>query len=399
MPFFTLLLIVKSIREVDDSIINSYTSPTNHATIVALVLTGIWITIGIFVCDVLACYVVLNGHEYSSDIKRISINLYIVFGTLVSDIIFILPMLLIVLYICIFYNGREIFKILHCNTTCSGNSCLSTVIAFIVGKKMFSKIIKLSENGIVSLMFPFMLVTPLLCFSSHLGYVMLAWLTEPSKCTITLILYYTFFVLLFFIFRRLYKIYSKIIFHLVKKTDDTSSNKNVKRGATEHELRSDYKEQVSLQVEHTSEVVNDEQTSRTYVSKACGCISYSRASSHYINTQAFCLLLFYGVIIVSIATIFILIFVLLPITSDELAIYFVHALRLMILLITSQFAYQLFFSTTFTLRNVLQKFKEVYAKKGHNENLVFIASKQREDLADIAGEFAAEFTDVIINKT
>ena len=193
MPLFALLLIISSIRNVNDNVINSLTNSTNHGTIVALVLTGMWITIGIFLCDVLACSVV-SVNEYSSDIKGRPINLYITFGTLVSDMIFILPMLLCILYIGICYNGREVLKRFHCNMV-PPNSCWNTFFACIVGRYTFKKISKLTDNSIISLMFPFMLITPILCISSHIGYIMLAWLTEPTKCNTAFILYYIILVL------------------------------------------------------------------------------------------------------------------------------------------------------------------------------------------------------------
>ena len=77
-------------------------------------------------------------------------------------------------------------------------------------------------------------------------------------------------------------------------------------------------------------------------------------------------------------------------------IYLFEVFQLMVVLVSAQIAYQLVFSESFTFESVIQKFKEVYAKKGRNTNLVSIASKNHEDLADIAGEFGAELTDVMI---
>lgn len=387
MPLIVLLLITTSIRNLDECVINSFTSSSNHKTVVSLVAIGVWVTIGVLTCDVMACNIVVSGnHEYSYEITGKPINLYVVFGTLASDLIFIIPMMFCILYICIFYNGQRIFRELHCNMTCTSDSCISTVIAFILGKNTYKKIRKLTKNGTISLMFPLMLVTPVLCVSSHLGYIMLAWLTEPSKCTTTLITVYIFLLFLFFTFKRGYRTYSKIAFAcncLNTRQPDGKRNTEIAIGDDE---------QTQPHISYPEEVTTN------IISKGCCCISYSRADTEHINTQTFCLLLFYGVFIIGIAVIIILIFVLLPLASEELVIYLFQVFQLLVVLVSAQFAYQLFFSESFTLESIMLKFKEVYANKGRNKKLVSIARRKHEEAADIAGEFAAEFTDIVINK-
>ena len=385
MPLFVLLFLGTLTRNINDNIIESFTSPTKYATMVALVLTGIWITIGILMCDVLACTVVLEGnHEYSQDITGRPINLYIVFGTLVSDIVFTIPMLFCIIYICVGNNGRRIFDRLCCNSLFS--SCSYCLFNLVVGKNTSKKISKLSENSIISFMFPFMLVTPLLCFSSHLGYIMLAWLTEPSKCTTTILLYYFFFLFLFLSFRRYYKIYSKVTFSC-KCCYRKSHNDDTKIETGDHNIKLDV----------YGKKRNEHKLEDLSAKASFCCLSHSRANPEHINTQAFCLLLFYGVFIVGIALIFVLIFLLLPFSSQEVVIYLFQVFQLIVVLVSIQFASQLFLSDSFSLVNFFQKFKEVYAERGRNKNLSLIASKKDEELADLAGKFAAEFTDYIIS--
>ena len=364
---------------------------------VAMVLTGMWITIGVLVCDILACTFVLNGyHEYSNDIQGTSINLHIVFATLACDLIFVLPILLSILYICICYNWRGAFKRAGCNVTFSSHSRLLTCVAFLVGKNTINKISRLTENEIVSIMFPVMLITPVLCVSSHLGYIMLAWLTEPSKCTTTLVLYYTFLVCLFFSFRKCYHAHSGIRFTINwSRKDDVDSNGGTSKSVEENEGKGMELEVIEdaqcAKVEHATEEVLPS-------SDSCCCIAFGQANKKHINIQAFSLLLLYGTFIVGIAAMVVLIFLLLPFASQELVMYLFHVIQLLVVLLSIRFTYNLFFSNTFSFETIVQKFKEVYAKRGHNKVLASIAQQEHEELADVAGEFAAEFTDVMINK-
>ena len=170
-----------------------------------------------------------------------------------------------------------------------------------------------------------------------------------------------------------------------------------------NEAKIERKEEIELHVisdnEQDGPNQGEHETEETITGlNSCCCVSFSRANEEHINTQAFCFLLFYGVFLIGIAVIIILIFVLVPLASEELVQYLFEIFQLMVVLVSAQIAYQLLFSESFTLESVLQKFKEVYAKKGHNANLVSIANRKHEDLADIAGEFGAELTDVIINE-
>ncbi len=169
---------------------------------------GILVSIAILIFDVLACYIVASGdHEYANDLRGRSLNLYIVFGTLICDF----PLLLCILYIFA-YNGKNLFKMCcKCDITCTARECLThSLLSIVVGKKTLDKITKLSDNDMIALMFSALLITPLLSFASHIGYILLAWLTEPSKCTTILILFYVLVVYFYLSFRKSYKHHARI---------------------------------------------------------------------------------------------------------------------------------------------------------------------------------------------
>ncbi len=180
IPFIFLMMLIIGIRNVDDEIIKSLIM--NPKGLAASVLTGTIISGTIIIFDVISCYIVISGnHEYKEYLKGNSLNMYIVFGTLTIDILFTLPLLVGIVYITLIYNGRNFFlKFCSCDIKGRVDFCLKGIISKL---KSLDKIKNISDDDIISVMFFFMLISPILCLASHLGYILLAWLTEPSKCT------------------------------------------------------------------------------------------------------------------------------------------------------------------------------------------------------------------------
>ena len=128
-----------------------------------------------------------------------------------------------------------------------------------------------------------------------------------------------------------------------------------------------------------------------------GYLSFGVGVRNHINTQTFCFLLLISLAITGVAAMFVLIFLLLPFSSQELVTYLFQLLQLVVVLVSTQIAYQLLGGGSFSLQSIVEKFKEVYAKKGTNDKLVAIAEKKHEELSGVVGEFAAELTDVVIS--
>ena len=120
MPLFAAFLLCAAIRRVDNSVINSFTHSTSRGTVVAVVLTGGIVSIFILVCNILSCILVLSGeHEYAPELEgQHPINLYIVFGTLVLNILFILPSIVCMFCISVCCNGRRVFQRVRCKMVC-----------------------------------------------------------------------------------------------------------------------------------------------------------------------------------------------------------------------------------------------------------------------------------------
>lgn len=68
----------------------------------------------------------------------------------------------------------------------------------------------------------------------------------------------------------------------------------------------------------------------------------------------------------------------------------------MVVLVSGVVTYKLFFSESFTFKSVVKKFMNNYAAKGNDEELKDIAKRDDVITDNIAGEFGAKLTDMII---
>ncbi len=369
IPFIFLMMLIIGIRNINDGFIKTFTKPSR---LVASVLTGIIISGTIVTLDAIACYIVTSGnHEYKNFLKGNSLNMYIVFGTLICDILFVLPLLFCLVYITLIYNGKHFFKLCCCDIEGKADLCLKGIIPILIGKKSLDQIKKISDDSNISVMFFFMLISPILCLASHLGYILLAWLTEPSKCTTIFLLCYFLTLYFHFCFGKSYKHFSKwvISFNFLKKSN-----------------------------------VNPRDLSVPEPSKG-RFFSFDRVEKKHVNTQTFCLLIFLGFIFYfGIIIMIISIVIVLPLSSENLATYLFNLLQLLVVIISTQVGYKLYYDSGIDLKQVLLTFRKVFAEKesnGGNKNLVAIAKDKTDrycEIDDATGAFAAELTDVIVQK-
>ena len=322
----------------------------NPKGLAASVLTGTIISGTIIIFDVISCYIVISGnHEYKEYLKGNSLNMYIVFGTLTIDILFTLPLLVGIVYITLIYNGRNFFlKFCSCDIKGRVDFCLKGIISKL---KSLDKIKNISDDDIISVMFFFMLISPILCLASHLGYILLAWLTEPSKCTTIFLFCYFLIIYFHFCFGKCYKHLSKwvISFNCLKKSNVNPRDLSVV------------------------------ETSNNQISSKDRFFSFDRVEKKHVkhvNTQTFCLLIFLGFIFYfGIIIMIISIVIVLPLSSENLATYLFNLLQLLVVIISTQVGYKLYFDSSINWKQVLLTFREVFSEKesnGGNKNLIAI---------------------------
>lgn len=382
LPIISFMIFVVSVRKAS---VFSFMKPDNHSQLVSLALVGAVLSLFIVITDFLACHVAASGsHEYAVEVTSWSINFSVVYATLILDLIFTFPSFLCVLYV--FYINITFFFGFDTNCKCLPKNFLRSCFTAVLGKGSIKKYNKLKNKQSIVIIFPIMLVSPLLCITSHLGYVIIAWLTEPDKSTANLILYYIILVFLYKAYKKLYVVHSRIRIGLKRSNAGRNRNKVI-----ELDVR-------GVESGHRSTHTSGE-TEESHVSSHCCGLSFTKVDKELFNTQAVCLLFFHTIIVVGMVLLILSIFILLPIASARLATYIFNALQLIIAFVSIQFA--LSFFSDLNIKAVLESFREVYAQKratNSNKNIIEIAQDENIELEAATGSIAAEFTNVVIQK-
>ena len=274
---------------------------TKRKNLVALTLVGIYTTIYFLTLDLIAVNTVRNSkHEYAPElsVESIPFNLGVVYFTLAWDLLAFMILVFLLLLIVVIKCCKR--PLMCCNTD--------------------------SEDNI----FPFLLIPPCMCFISHLGYIMLAWITQqPSRTTFTLLLYYFLFFYLFLIFRKSYKTGLKIKMSNVIEYSPDEKHSNT-QSVTENTADSD--SQTQKQTEQTSNI----STNRKLPDKIDVCVFFV------------CLLL--GIPYLGIAVVFIMILYIMPLASEDLFSYLFNVIQFMIVVVSTQFAYKLLVGKKFSIK-------------------------------------------------
>ena len=394
LPLVFCIIFIASVRNMKSTTVNYITKSSNHRHLVALAYIGMMISLFVVITDILACYTVAtNRHEYAMEITKASLNLSIVYVTLVLDIIFILPSFLCMLYI--FY-----INIAGCEDRKMSGKFIRGFFKVLIGEKSFIKIEATSDKEVVAFILPILFATPLLCTFSHIGYILLSWVTEPSKSTANFILYYLIVVFFYIAFRKFYALHEKTHLKWCFLEPDVKQ---------ENPREINRREVIELDVISTNDpdgstpaAQGEVSAKRNHKKRACCCLSVVKVQTNYINPQAFFFLVFYSVLVVSIIMSIIFIFLFLPISSESLITYLFNALQLLVVLITTQIAFRLVFSSDFNLREAVKSFHEQFARNKDEDKvdgkLVTIATDKNLGLEKATGAVVAEFTNIAMRR-
>lgn len=541
LPLSFILITFILLRNAKESLVSSFHS--HHGKLVALVLVGLTVSVGVLVCDVFACHIALSpNHEYAEYVPSKSLNLRITFATLVLDCIFILPQFLALFFI--FCHNIKLFlkKDWHFGPL---HSFLKKFTAFMAGPKMLGEKSDDDDNDAIAVILPLMLLPPFLCFSTHLGYILLSWLTEPPKCTTQVLLLYVTLGFLFVMLKKCYKLHSSVkitletidepvsqqpanehtpesntagrelMAHQVEfespqpaageskpsimesnidetagheltpqpggepratvesntdkiagneqvevelsprasEPNDSAVEKDIDKTPESDDLKfivpqldsdptdSDANEAAGssdlsqVKVETPQSATSDPKTSlaenKVITEVKSPKISERRRSyrlsitstdakvgsddsadspptpdrKDYVNTQVFCLMFVYGIFIVGICAMIILMFVLLPLASEAIVVYLFNALQLVILLISTQFAYKVFLdSDGFSINKFWKSFRDYFTTNKNevielrNKKVLTVLKDDEATNSQTAGVVAAGLTDAIMKK-
>ena len=366
-PFFVIILCSLAYKKAGD-VVHLLTKRSKHEMTVAMSLIGVYISLTIYIMDIFACRnAITANHEYRDDIDSSSINVTLTIGTLICDTIFLLPLIFglsYALYIC-------------CMEMCGKEDKFNLPYKILSVCKVMKREDTANGNDDDNYMFIFlcMLMSPLLCFSSHVGFILMSWLTEPSKSTTVFILYYFVFVYLFLVFRECYRFYSGIHFSCTRK----------KVVATEIEINDNAMEMGELPQGQGTSLRTTSTTKHV-----------SPRNEDYINVQAFCLiLLVHSIFIVGIPIMIALAFILVPLETAELVTYIFQLFQLLVVLVSTVFIYQLFSSQKFSIDRFLKVFHKNIDKGNESTDSEGKGTSEKPNDTEKAGEIVAQLTNTI----
>lgn len=218
LPIIIMLILAVIIRSTHRYVHTELTkSSIHHPMFAGLTLTGVHILLFILCLDAAAFYFYRkNMHEYSNDGVKENFNLFVVFITIIMDVVVALQFLFCMLYLCC----SQMYKECKCCKCCC-ECCLPFFIApyfyVIFGQRIRKwRLPKLNseqgaqydpknaENKLNLWVLTGTMVAPVFCVASHAGYILIAWVTEPAKTTAAFLVALGSFLYLFVVFRQCY---------------------------------------------------------------------------------------------------------------------------------------------------------------------------------------------------
>ena len=368
LVFIVLNTALKLKKYVDKKETSSILHTTKNKNIAALALVGIYISIYILILDMLAVHVVRTSkHEYEQELseRTLPFNFGVAYSTLVCDLLFCIMFILIpsviILAIKLSSTVSKSSAVDENSTgdqsTTAGNpSTEEHSTENTTQKGPFRFRLKESfkdEDGkkdLISFLFPLYLVAPVMCIVSHLGYILLAWITQPSRSTTTLILYYFLFCYLYLIFRKSYKMGTQLYkFSKSQNIKTKASHSMAYENKTTFEMTTHGVASEVQSVAARAKVENEQQASQ----------GIPKQSKDGINVCIFFLNLIFGLVYLGLAVIFTMIVYLIPLASEDLFSYLFNVIQFMIVVVSTQFAYKLLAGKKFSFKRVLKQVKSI----------------------------------------
>ena len=290
-------------KEKDTSALHS----TKRKNLVALGLLNIYITIYIFILDVIAANIVrTSSHEYARELspRNISFNLGVTYLTLTCDLIAVVVLIIMLILI-------------------------------------FNKKIKSVEGIFLSL-----LITPSICITSHLGYIMLAWITQPSRSTTTLILYYFLLSYMYLMFRKTYKLGQKceLIKQIKKKFSELKCSLEQRCDSDVYIKYKPRKKPRDLEMKDIPQSNSAKNVTSTPPTE----------SSSGIDLCLFFFIGVLGIYFLGLAVVFVMMIYLIPLASEDLFSYVFNVIQFMIVVVSTQYAYKLIVGKELCFKKIIK---------------------------------------------
>jgi len=287
-----------------------------------LVLTGITVTFYAIIMDIAAVIMVHSDHEYiGTDINASSFNLYVTYFTLAFD------------GVAVLFSGT--IHLIHCTISCKKHQSLHILyfpLWLILGcdktKEFFRDSESIKNERRMWLLFC-RFYPSLFCISSHLGYILVAWLTEPDRTSSITLVALAILFYLFVVYRAVYDIII-VLFHKSCGQDGFPCCKEPSAGLNNENNRSSLTDREDE--ENESPPVNRETNAQPATDKA--------KRNFVISIKALIAAGFIGSLFIIPVGSFLAAFIFLPIPVIELASYLESILQVVLVLLATLLSYR-----------------------------------------------------------
>ena len=427
LPAFFIVVVCIGLRTFHLGINEELKLRRNHGNFASLIVVGIFSQLAILGFDTAAiAYVLRKDYEYKDYNVQHTINMFITFITFGVDVVFTFAMLLCILYLWCTLCHEDSSK--NCKPCAPvSEKCLSCLPYCIIpcfyavfGDKKHGKIwnnpndyddIEDSKKLRTSWVLLIILVSPLFSIASHGSYVLAAWLTEPSKATETALIAIATVIYAALVFRQCYIanieikfqepgwsiwiLFSPIVqclencsklyytyrdYHKEKSGNDNGESGNdSNRGDDNNSNGGDDNDSNGGDDNDSDD--NDSNGGRGMDSNDLE--SYlinpkGKSSKELFNTQAICVVICWGFLLVGSLAFTIVAFYEVPFKTLGLATYLLNLFQIFIVVMTALITYKIFILSEPDLHRFLNKVRTTFEIKKRPGNAEY------DDLEEVA---------------
>ena len=388
LPICVTLIVFSIFRGAHDTVTKNLVKPERHPHLVGMAMTGLTFSITIFVHDVIASYrIVYDFDQFRSYVSGYTPHFAFIHATTAIGFFFVLTQLLIWIY----YIYCALMQYLGWRRKFTFPRKLGSVVSAIVGKKNSVYIRRLSDNDIIAFTILYMLIPPTFLATAHIGFIVHAWLVDPNRATITLLLFYASTGYLYIAFKKVYEIHGNVSFSTRRQT----------LGEAE-EGGKEVIPQLPPAGQKTGDKSDGDMEKKSSYKLCIECYINFGVETNHLNVQALVIDLLYSVLIVSFAAIALAIFVAIPTATESIFAYFTNIFQLMVILVTAQISINVLFAVQFSFENFLDIFRNRLATKEEtklNSAMVCVARNEEASTTEVAGVLAADIADTFMNES
>ena len=203
LPFAVITLFSFFLWRYNQKIEESLNKQSNIDNLAGVVLTGITLMIYVIIMDICAVYYASTDHEYKDTTLSSKLNLNVTYITFVFDTAVVVYSV-VICFIHFFSYSYCFRSYRECISKCCCIPFFYLMSGFNKKDELWSDNTEPNKRNIcifISLLYP-----TVFCISSHLGYIFVAWVTEPDRTSSIVLVALVILLYFFLMYREIYHV-------------------------------------------------------------------------------------------------------------------------------------------------------------------------------------------------